>query len=100
MQGDEPSPGLPHEFSAQCRWSPILPKPLRLLTAPAAYGLHAVRTATWVAAILMTAVGLRAGCFSLVDASVLAAQRYRPCSRYVVPSWQVSHVSGAFYGHA
>jgi hypothetical protein len=58
-----------------CRWSPILPKPIRMATAPAAYGLRAVRTATWVAAILMTAVGLRAGCFSLVDASMLAAQR-------------------------
>ncbi|CAL5226155.1 g8978 [Coccomyxa viridis] len=57
------------------QWSPILPKPLRLITAPAAYGLQAVRTATWVAAILMTAVGMRAGCFSLVDASLLAAQR-------------------------
>lgn len=76
LQGDEPSSGLLHEVSLLCRWSPILPKPLRMLTAPAAYGLQAVRTATWVAAILMTAVGLRAGCFSLVDASLLAAQRY------------------------
>ena len=61
--------------SVRRRWSPILPKPLRLVTAPAVYGLQAVRTATWVAAVLMTAVGLRAGCFSMVDASLLAAQR-------------------------
>ena len=27
----------------------------------------------------MTAVGMRAGCFSLVDASLLAAQRYSTC---------------------
>lgn len=60
------------------RWSGILPKPLRLATAPAATGLRAVRGATWAAAILMSAVGLRAGCFSLVDASLLAAQRYLP----------------------
>lgn len=77
-QGDRHVDASP-EQPVLYRWSPILPKPLRLITAPAAYGLQAVRTATWVAAILVTAVGLRAGCFSLVDASLLAAQRYRLC---------------------
>lgn len=53
----------------------MLPAQLRSAAAPAVLGLRLARGAVWAAAVVLSAAGLRAGCFQLADAGLLAAQR-------------------------
>ena len=53
----------------------MLPAQLRSAAAPAVLGLRLARGAVWAAAVVLSAAGLRAGCFQLADAGLLAAAR-------------------------
>ena len=59
----------------------MLPQQLQSAAAPAVLGLRLMRGAVWAAAVVLSAAGLRASCFSLADAGLLAAQRCPPRRR-------------------